>query len=321
VSVNSTIDLYEGSSLKARRDASQRDQRLTFSHARTVSSELTIFRVTIGQYDRIDVSLKFEVDVKDCTDFRVKYQFTDPASEQLIRIIRVVLAACVLYAFVTFLFSVGKDLMSQNYVLPIILGISAVSATNPLGVALSSIEWFTPITMMIFLSVHRFFSLIMLRKRGGKLNESWVTGAAMIAALYGIVEGIATIPSSFAGSFKAEVNAFHLGYAVLVVALFSYALRTYSQVQRFQAIGFGVFTLVAAGMTILSEVFVKGQDREASTMSLLLYQSSHLLSAIVFLFFENGAAIGYEKLRVAPLTDAGDLDVEKDTGQANQVLE
>jgi hypothetical protein len=311
ITVNQTLDLCQGLAVIARRVESQRGQVLTFSDGETVSSELTIFRLAVGNYDTINVSLAIDTHTDDCKAFRLKYAFNDPKAETFVRSVRLILAASGLYAFIAFLICPGRSALSSDSIPSIVLGVFTIFASNPIGALLSLLEWATPITMVVFLSMYRFFSLVALRKRGGGLKEPWVIGALLLSLIYGFVECLATYPSSLAPTLRFELIAMHLSYMILVIVLLCVALCTYPQVQRFRAIAFGVFIFVSSGMTIVSEVCFKRRDSEFSTLSVLLYQSSHILSAIVFLYFENASTAGYEKLTsLTRVANTGDLDVE-----------
>jgi hypothetical protein len=101
----------------------------------------------------------------------------------------------------------------------------------------------------------------------------------VFAVAYGVCELIAGLNQGEFGSKgdaaeESLLCAFHIAYGLASIAL---------------AIGaadrLGTFVIVTSATTLLSEVALRG--REASTFRLLLYESSHILSAIVLMFADQ----------------------------------
>jgi hypothetical protein len=302
------LDLCRGGHVIAKQTYRLRDQPITFSDGASDSNELKVFRIAVHNYDEINESLTFESDLAKCIGFKFRYTFIDPTALRLMKSVRLILSGSAMYALIVYLNAAGWPWFSADHILSIVLGVSAVIETNPIGLFCSSIEGATPILVIVFLSVYRLTTLITFRKQGGGLKEPWVIGAILIGVIYGSIEAL----ERWTEKFHGELKLCHCGYAILIVFLFVDALRSYKKVERFRAIGFGLFTIVAIGMTIISQVI--SPNREFSTLPLLLYQSSHVLGAIVFLFFQRGAAIGYQKLALATRrpVDSRDVGVELD---------
>jgi hypothetical protein len=96
-----------------------------------------------------------------------------------------------------------------------------------------------------------------------------LVGAVMLAAVYGVIEGLASIAALC---------------CVLVVGLFGHALRTHRDRRRFRITEVGLFALTSTAMTLITEVCLKRPEPDQSTLSLLLYRQAHVLAALIAAF-------------------------------------
>jgi hypothetical protein len=73
-------------------------------------------------------------------------------------------------------------------------------------------------------------------------------------------------------------------YHVLVVELFSHALRAYRNRRRFRITEVGRFALTFIAMALIAEVYLKRPELDQSTLSLLLCRQAHVLAALIAAF-------------------------------------
>jgi hypothetical protein len=176
------------------------------------------------------------------------------------------------------------------------------------------------IPSICFLSVYRFLALSLLRGGVDNLQEASLCGAALLVIIYAVVEILAVLPLPYSQIFDYPRTCCHVGYAVLILALVTHALVAHTGIRRVQEAAVGFLALIAAGSTIFSEVYSRV---DASTLPLLIDQSSHVLTAIVFLFLQNATEAGAEiaRTKLVPYDgDDGALDVDSDDDAEEDAL-
>jgi hypothetical protein len=318
--VNQTTELYHGPELSNRRSWNMK-RRIMFSEGATVSNEVVLDRIAIRTIDAVNITLRAQTDFIQTKDLQFRYTFADPNAVALVGTLRLVLASCALYAVISWFTCRCLDILSAGHPSLTILAVMTTVATNPIALFVPSFDRFSVIPRIGFLSVYRFFVLSVLRGGPEALGETALTGAALLAIIYAGLEALAILTQTFSTVFETPLTICHIGYAVLVVGLLAHALTAHAGVRRVQEAATAVFAVIAAAATILSEVLFR---TEASTLPLLLCQSSHVLSAVVFLFLQSatdaGAAINRKKL-VPYDGDDGALDVDSDDEAQEDGLE
>jgi hypothetical protein len=237
--------------------------------------------------------MRIATDFASSEKFLFKYSFADQNIDQVMATIRLVLSGCSLYTLLGLLYSLRDHRYFRFKWISLVLGVSAVFATNPLGVLSETFVYLNDVTMSVFLTFFRTFSLLLLYSMIHKTAdavEKWTVATVPLVVLYGFVEGLAS----------NVVLSFHIGYLAGICALFVYGLRGAADTDRFQLVAFGSFIAVTCLMTMIADVWMKD---EASSRSLLLYQSSHVLAAIVFLFLQHSPAAGYQSINTTHAAD------------------
>jgi hypothetical protein len=285
LNVTQTVQLFQADQLLDTFESGMADAKVAFVPGTDVSSELAMFSTRVTNFDAVAVTMLLEGNFSACRGLQFRYTFANPNLSRFFSSIRLILAGCALYAFVAFLVCVRCQIASGMGFATAALGAAAVLATNPAGVFWPEVNFLNGVLMSVFLTFFRFFSLLIVRSIAQHPKGVTIFAMALIVA-YGFVEGL--------GRAGNVVVALHCCYGGLMLGLLAYSHRSAAdEKEEFRAVQFGLFIVVTIGMTLFTEVAVRGDD---SSRSLLMYHSSHILSAIVFLFFQHAVAAGYERI-------------------------
>jgi hypothetical protein len=293
VTLNGTI-AYLRNSTVIRSEAAFRTGTLAFTAGAVLSNELNVLGSGIETFDAIDLSLHLGVNFNDYNGFEFRHAFIDSDTQKLMVCVRVILAGCAFYAVTGFVIALKIGVYRSVQYHCIVLGVTACFATNPLGLWFEKVQWLAPVTMALFMSVFRLCSQFLIHNRA-------VIFAMPVVVAYGILEGWTT-EHPMRGKF---LIAFHILYSIGTAG----NLASSFWESPGKAAGIGGPIILTIITTLLSEVALKA---EQSSLPLLLYQASHILSAAAFLFLQSSARAGYEAI-VSEDGEPVDLAVDLDT--------
>jgi hypothetical protein len=294
VNVNKTIEYWNDQKMLDRQKTLNDVMPISFPWGVRLSTKMTMLDTRIQDFTAVNVSIRAATDLANSVNFLFKYSFADQNIDNVMATIRLVLSGCSLYAFLGFLYCLKDQGYFRFMWISLLSGISAIFATNPFGVFNPRFVYLNDVTNSIFLTFYRTFCILLLQSTIHKTAEAaktWTRTIIPLVVVYGFVEGLA----------NKVVQWLHIGYLALICALLVYGARGAVDVDRFQLNAFGSFMAVTCVMAIIAEVWMKDA---ASSLSLLLYQSSHVLASIVFLFLQQSTAAGYQSIDIAPA--AGD---------------
>jgi hypothetical protein len=285
----------------------RQNHKYHFSQGADVSNYINIFFTKVTNFDAIELSITFEADLFFCKGFKLTYSFADPSLARFKNAIRVVLAGSAAYTFVGFLICLKSG--SSNFQrTTIVLGVAAVCATNPLGMLLPRgvDDVVAPLTVAVFMAVFRWFVFHLVDSLVRE-DDAIFKGRAFIyipaLIAYAVIEsaagvlgsgGVNTDGTRSVSIFDGLLFYCHVGYCAVGLVGLAHAYVATVDAAHFKVVSFGAFILVTVVMTLVSEVFWRRVDvTKGSSLPLLLYQSTHILAAIVFIFFQHSSK-GFE---------------------------
>jgi hypothetical protein len=298
LNVTQTVQLFQVDRLLDTFESSLADAAVAFMPGTDVSSELAMFSKRITDFDAVAVKMLLESNFSACRGLQFRYAFADANLSRFFSSIRIILSGCSLYALIAFLVCVRCQISSGMGCATAALGATAVLATNPASVFWPKVDFLNGVLMSVFLTFFRAFSLLIVRSIADHPFGITIFALALIVAC-GFAEGL--------GGVGNVLVVLHCCYGALILGLLTHAHRMAAgEAEKFQVVQFGLFIIVTVGMTILTEVAAR---TDGSSRSLLWYHSSHILSAIVFLFFQHAVAAGYERV---PSVSTGNVQRMKD---------
>jgi hypothetical protein len=309
--INKTISLQRDGSVVRRFDEYVPNSTFAFSSDDLVSSEMNVLVIPVMGFDSMYLNLTIATDLHPCKAIRFKYSFADPRFDRFQQIVRLILSGCALYAFIRFVFFLKTGVYSHFQYISVVLGIGAIFATNPLSALCPGklTNFLSPLFLALFLSVFRFFVIhfcdsIMSQQRRSRVVLFYLP----MIIIYGVIEACANyshcsidsllIHSSPADKGLSEklLEICHIIYAIVIVVALVLAVRK-AGAQLFRVAAFGIFAFATVVSTIITEVLIKRfETAKVSIFSILLYHSSHVLAAIVYLFLQHSVALEYENM-------------------------
>jgi hypothetical protein len=314
--MNQTIELFESIN-NSKIQTWSRSPTITFSEGSAVSRDFLILGLQARNWTVINISLRVKTDLTKYQSMRFNYQSSDPNGVRYIRPLRLTIAGIAAYGLL------GRLIVGSVTLQSIILQLTAVMSLNVIALVFPGLERLTSLTVVLFLSVYRTFCLSFLRTGGKGFEKKEVINVFPFVFVYGIIEWFAAILITGKQSCLVMTKVCHVVYGVVILVWIGRALRDFVDEQRMKIVGFGFFMGGGVFMTWISEVYGK---RVGSTLSLLVYQTAHVLATLAFMVMETptgGGGVGGSLEPTKLIESDGenrDLEVDSEDGEENEGL-
>jgi hypothetical protein len=292
ISVNTTIDFLRGSRVIGRQEFSIETDYF-FLEGSEESTGFDVFTVHWSYADRVNCSIVFQTDFHFCKRFNFRYANYGVRLTQFVNAVRLILSASAFYAFLPFVPALKDCVLLRSRLPSVVLGVSAMIGTNPVGVVFPWARLFDQIMAVLFLSGYRWFvvSYLVQVHQISIIRSVYV---AIFAFGHAALEVLGQSPAVRPAVIERALIVAHWHcrglFIMVVIWLLFWALCKGKREMLPRLAGFGASVVLALEITIL----VPDSRGIDSVHWTLLALGGHVFIAIVFLFMEDAPGAGYE---------------------------
>lgn len=214
------------------------------------------------------------------------------------------------------------------------LGFTAIFALNPLeivyfwlninrsvvyeGILYKILTALSPILFSLFMTIFKLFTYYLIDTtihNSEDIDKQWAMFYGIFIIFFEIIETLAGLQNSDiykniikTGSLSLDgyVNltlldrilmTLQLVYCITTLLLLAYSYRVSNKNNKMKFISYGLFIFLSLIMTLSSEVFLSSlKVTKHTSISLLFYQTAHILSSIIFYLFQDADTSLFESI-------------------------
>ena len=165
VEVTTMITTSKGGNVVATEDSHQTDYNVTFTPDIKESSLFAVIEKRIFNYDSILVKLTVQSNFTDLSGLKFFWSFGNPSGPKYARSSRILMALMVAYMLVIFFNKLQISTEKFSQILLIIVGISSIISSNPVGFFLPSnniVKILDAVLITAFIAIFRLFVISQL---------------------------------------------------------------------------------------------------------------------------------------------------------------
>ena len=306
LNLSQTLELFAGSNPVYSPMTSNRTVLARFSEGSDVSNDVgQNLNMLISGYDAVTVHLSVEGDLYFCKGFRLMYRLVESRLRSVRNSVTLVLFLGAIYVTVGYIVtSTGESLRAQTIYFG--LGATLISSMNPMSLLLNGVEMMSAILTPVFLEVFRLYVMIMLDATIHSASSSpkhWAIIYIPFLLVYWAVETLENC-----GYCSAQrLMLCHVIYSLGTLALLCYAWITCAKTHFTRLVGYSPFILSTLFATLICGTVFHGYD----SWQFFVYDTSHILAAMAFFFFQSAASYHYKTIAQAT-SDSSDIVIDID---------
>jgi hypothetical protein len=309
----------------------KRKYDLKFVPGTNQSSVFDVVRLTIGTSDTVQIRLTVQTDFTGIAGFLFHWDFANPSAEKYSKSAKLLMSFLIGYMLVVFAFYLKFDAESFTQIFLLIIGITGVFASNPLGYFLKSTGTGARVSdhilLAVFTAVFRLFLLLeleMLRAHSTAPKTILVVILAIFFGFYATVDAAAgydrqtqvlQAESEVPIVLQTETALIAIdSFYVVVSLIYLIVAAIQNDGINSRRVWFFAFAVVATGgITILTQVvFVLFNKYLYSVLSSMLFCSVHITVASMAIFLlHSGGGPEYTEMPKSADNESMVLDADQ----------
>lgn len=265
-----------------------------------VSNMIPIFNEYITNFNALNVSLTVLSNLHETKSIRLTYTFCEANLIKFQAAVMGLLFFSAIYALVGFLYSVHYSSFTFLDYICLIYSILLICSSNPFGIIINHpfIDIITNITSRFYLCFLQFFFIATLYSTFYSTKDypfSFMLSNSIFFILYYLAYIFSDNISNSISSFI--LIGFHITYAIISISLTIKSFFSSSPFISYKGISFGIFNIVCCIITLWIDVFLRlYKIPQYSNLKNLVYYPTHILTGIIFIFFQYIASSEYHNI-------------------------